>query len=127
MSQGDRLERMSFLSRLFSRKAPKRDTVTFDEQQVIRTLADGRTETARWDDLLEVSIMTTDEGPFAVDVYWLLRGASGGCTVPSDAEGLEALLARLQQLPNFNNETVVQAMGSTANATFVCWTREKPR
>jgi hypothetical protein len=114
---------MSFLSRLFRRKPTIRESVSFDETEVIRTLADGRRETLRWDDLQEVSVITTDEGPFADDLYWALLGNEGGCAVPSTAAGADALLSRLQQLPGFKNEIVVEAMGSTANAKFVCWER----
>jgi hypothetical protein len=56
-------------------------------------------------------------------VYWLLRGKTGGCAVGSEAEGMDGLLERLQQLPGFDNEAVIRAMGSTENATFVCWRR----
>ena len=97
--------------------------MAFDEEKVIRTLPDGRTEIVKWNELQEVGIVTTDEGPFAEDVYWMLKSASGGCAVPSEADGMKELLSRLQQLPGFKNEAVVQAMGSTNNATFVCWSR----
>lgn len=36
-------------------------------------------------------------------------------------EGFPALLQRIQQLPDFNNEAVVLAMGSAANDRFVVW------
>jgi hypothetical protein len=51
-----------------------RSSVTFDEQRVVRTVALGRTESVRWDELKEVGIVTTDQGPF-VDV------CSGCCSV----------------------------------------------
>jgi hypothetical protein len=114
---------MGLLSRLFPRKPRGRDTVSFDDRQIVRTLPDGRTEVVRWDDLEEVSIITTDEGPYVDDVYWLLKGTSGGCAVPSEAEGMKELLPRLQQLPGFNNKAVIEAMGSARNTTFICWRR----
>ena len=114
---------MSLLSRLFERKAPQPDTVAFDGEQVTRTLPDGRTERVRWNELEEISIVTTADGPLTEDVFWMLRGTSGGCAVPGEARGINELLARLQQLPGFDNEAVVHAMGSTSNATFVCWKR----
>ena len=42
--------------------------------------------------------------------------------MPQSADGADALLARLQQLPGFNNEAVIEAM-SSADRTFVCWKR----
>ena len=101
-----------------------RDRVTFDDESVMRTLANGQVETVRWDDLLHVQIMTTDEGPFVDDVFWLLSAEDHGCAVPSEAEGMAALLRRLQKLPGFDDEAVIRAMGCTGNDLFAVWSRE---
>jgi hypothetical protein len=99
------------------------DSVAFDDSGVVRTRANGERESVRWDDLQEVSIVTTDEGPFSDDVFWLLVGTAGGCAVPSESAGMGELLPRLQALPGFDNEAVIQAMGSVEHARFVCWRR----
>jgi hypothetical protein len=106
-----------------SRKAFQRDRVTFDHDLITRTLPDGRIETVRWNDLQEVGILTTDEGPMVEDVYWMLVGANGGCAISGGAQGMGELLARLQQLPGFDNASVIEAMGSTTNNKFLCWKR----
>jgi len=79
----------------------------------------------RWDDLGEVSIITTSDGPWAEDVYWLLVASDGksGCAVPQGAEGSQALLEALQKLPGFDNAAVMAAMGSATEAKFICWRR----
>jgi hypothetical protein len=41
--------------------------------------------------------------------------------VPQGAAESGALLERLQRLPDFDNGKVIEAMGSTGNARFVCW------
>jgi hypothetical protein len=105
------------------RKAFQSDRVTFNDDLITRTLSDGKTETVRWDDLQEVGILTTDEGPMVEDVYWMLVGTNGGCAIPSGAYGMDKLLARLQQLPGFDNGAVIEAMGSTTNNRFLCWKR----
>ena len=87
-------------------------------------MSNGHQERVRWDDLQEVSIITTDEGPYADDFFWVLIGKSGGCAVSSLAKGSNELLSRLQGLPGFNNEAILHAVGSTANAKFVCWKRD---
>ena len=111
--------------RIFNfRRAVTPDRVHFDAATITNTLAGrGETETVRWDDLQEVGIVTTDEGPAAEDVFWILLGANGRCAVPGGADGMKELLARLQQLPGFDNGAVIKAMGSTANANFLCWKR----
>ncbi|MEP6607984.1 MAG: hypothetical protein ABJA83_04835 [Burkholderiaceae bacterium] len=77
----------------------------------------------RWDALQEVCIITTDDGPYGDDVFWVLLGEPGGCAVSSIAEGSRELVTRLQELAGFDNEVVIRAMGSTSNAKFVCWKR----
>ena len=119
---------MSFLSRFFGRPSKPRtaskDEVSFDETGVKRIMRDGRTEFISWDELQEVVIITTDRGPWVDDVYYVLSGTDRGCAVPSEAVGMQALVPRLQALPGFKNEAAIQAMGSTRNATFLCWSRE---
>lgn len=104
-------------------RQPEKETVTFDAEEVVRTMRNGRQERVRWDDLVEVGIVTTDEGPWLDDFYWLLLGTNGGCAVPSEADGSQELLARLQSLPGFDNEAVVRASCCTENANFVAWRR----
>lgn len=119
---------MSLLSRIFGRKKSTykaNETVVFDETKITRTMRDGKQETLQWAELQEVSIITSDEGPFVDDVFWVLSGTDTGCLVPSEADGAKELLAHLQKLPGFNNEAVIQAMGSAENAKFLCWS--KPR
>ena len=86
---------------------------------------DGVVETVRWDELQQVQVLTTSDGPFAPDCFWLLMGPeTTGCCIPQGANGDAALLDRLQQLPGFDNSVFIEAMGSTQEAIFTCW--EKP-
>lgn len=116
---------MSIFNIFRRREARPPDRVSFTDEVVSRIRADGVEERIRWDDLHEVGILTTDDGPMREDVFFVLISADGksGCAVPQGAEGCEQLLARLQQLPGFDNEAVIKAMGSSCNAKFVCWKR----
>ena len=107
------------------RKALMPDRVAFSSEMVTHIRPDGTEESIRWDDLHEVGILTTDDGPFAEDMFFLLLGADGesGCAIPQSSEGSQRLLQRLQQLPDFNSNAVIEAMGSTSNAKFACWKR----
>jgi hypothetical protein len=83
---------------------------------------DGIVERVRWDDLQRINILTNGDGPFAPDCFWLLIGlGSTGCCIPHGATGDTELLARMQQLPGFNNQIFMEAMGSTQEAIFTCW------
>ena len=103
-----------------------RIAVEFDRDEIRHHRRDGVQESIQWSDLHEVGILTTDEGPFVDDVIWMLLDSTGkaGCAIPSTAPGMETLLARIQELPGFDNEAVIAATVSTENAKFLCWTRE---
>ncbi|MBK8476326.1 MAG: hypothetical protein IPL39_08385 [Opitutaceae bacterium] len=68
---------MGFLASLFKRRkeAPVEPlgSVDFDDSRVVFRYRD-RVEGIAWRDLIEVGIVTTDEGPFQEDVYFLLLG-----------------------------------------------------
>src|SRR5262249_24146358 len=113
----------SALSTLWERSRI-RSWVTFDDEKVERTSSDGTASSVRWDDLQKVAIITNSYGPGAEDLFFILVGKGEAvCAIPHSAEGMHPLLARLQQLRGFDNESVIRAMGSTSEAVFACWTR----
>jgi hypothetical protein len=125
-SHSNSLDRaMSWLDFLRHRKAIAQVLLT--EDTVIFRGPKGREETIRLDELSECSIVTTDEGPYRDDVFFLLArlNPESGIAIPQSAEGFGELLARLQTLPGFDNQAVIQAMGSTTQAKFVCWKRAR--
>ena len=101
----------------------RRETVEIDDAGVKRVLGNGQVEAVTWDALTEVSIVTTAGGPFEEDVFFLLRAGDAGCAVPqSQATG--DFVSRLQALPGFDNQAMIDAMGTATDARFVCWTRD---
>src|SRR5262245_31341211 len=98
--------------------------IRIDDHGVRRELANGKVEQVAWDDLEEMFVLTTADGPFAEDVFFVLVGRAGnGCVVPQSAPESTPLLERLQRLPGFDNETFIRAMASCEDARFVCWRR----
>jgi len=100
--------------------------VTISDGDITCMRPDGKVESVPWDDLELVAIITTDDGPLLPDVFWLLKGSVSGCIVPLGAAGADAMLQKLQALPGFDNEAVVQAMSSATSNRFVCWQRDGP-
>jgi len=82
---------------------------------------DGTNESVKWDDLRKVEILTTDEGPYAPDVFWVLCGSTGGCVVPWGATGEKELMDRLQALPGFRSDAIVNAASLTTCNQLLCW------
>ena len=102
-------------------KEPPRFSVTFDDETITSSGEDRDDETVAWADLTEVVIINEDAFPIGWQ-YWLLAGRDGkGAVVSSDANGMPALLAAMQErLPGFNNEAVILAMASVDGA-FPVW------
>lgn len=97
--------------------------VEITDRFVRRTLDNGRIEEVGWQELTEVRIITTADGPFADDVFFVLIGVRGnGCVVPHSAASHE-FLCRLQQLPGFDHEKVIEAMCTVADRQFLLWRR----
>jgi len=104
---------------------PAAEVVMVDEQGVRRHTVDGREERIAWDDLVQVSIVTTEEGPFSDDLFFLLQADDGsGCIIANEQAAETGLVGRLQRLPRFDNEALIQASGCTVDAHFVCWRGE---
>ena len=69
--------------------------------------------------LVEVAVVTTGEGPREDDVYLVLLGADGGsCLVRNPVA--KKLVPWMLRLPGLDHEKFIAAMGSTSEAAFVC-------
>ena len=102
-----------------------RFVVHLSDSEVVCERPDGTAERVSWSDLEKVEIITTGDGPFVTDVFWVLHGGQSGCAVPGGATGEMELLQRLQTLPGFDNEVLIEAMGCTSNKRFVCWQKDR--
>jgi hypothetical protein len=94
-----------------------RVAVSFDDHSIRVTLPSGT-------DIGAVNIVTTADGPFEADLFWLLQSLDRktNITIPMGAEGEHDLLLRMQaRLLGFDNMAVVEAMSSTGPAGFVVW------
>ncbi|SMC29436.1 hypothetical protein SAMN02745857_03834 [Andreprevotia lacus DSM 23236] len=115
-----------WLQRLLQHSASPREApaIQLDDDGLTQVMRNGEVHTVHWNELAEVSIVTTDDGPLADDVFWVLSGERERCVVPGSAEVIGRLLRRLQALPGFRNDAVIDAMGSSGRARFVCWQRD---
>jgi hypothetical protein len=106
------------------RGTPSAVSVAFDADTITLKRPGELPQTLNWVELASVGIVTTEHGPFATDLFWLLqsRDRSRSLIVPMDATGEHELLKAMQaRLPGFDNMAVVEAMGSIDNAGFVIW------
>lgn len=98
--------------------------VWFDDQQAWVQWPSKEPESIKWDAIIGIAIETNDRGPFVEDVYWLLASKEKVISYPSEATGTEEMLKRLQEIPTFNNERLIEAMTCTDNQTFILWDHE---
>ena len=95
--------------------------VGFDQQRLWCRQPGQPEQSILWSELTAVAIRTTDEGPVAPDVFWILRSKEKAIIYPGGATGEDEMLSRLQQLPNFNHDAVISAAACAENSIFVCW------
>ncbi len=98
--------------------------VRFDSVAITVPRRDGAEEGLAWADLMSVTILTSDAGPLAPDLFWVLTGREKGRSLvvemgqAGEPELLKAMQARLQ---GFDNMAVIEAMGTSHNASFIVW------
>lgn len=109
---------LEFVKSLFRHEQP---LVRFDEWEVALKGPGGTEQRLLWSDLRAVYIVTTDDGPWKEDLFWVLRGEDASLLVPSETAGTSALLERLQCLPGFDTEAALHAMTCTDNNRFHVW------
>jgi hypothetical protein len=97
--------------------------IRVSDSEVVCERPDGKVERVEWSDLQKVEVVTTDEGPFLPDVFFVLHGTTEGCAAPQGATGEDELLERLWDLPGFDNQAFIEAMSSVTNRRFLCWQR----
>lgn len=96
--------------------------IEVDETGARRWLQDGRVESVSWAHLTLVAILTTDDGPFSEDQFWVLEDSEGGaCVLPMGLIPEPGLLERFQALPGFNSDAVIEAASSIQRTLFTCW------
>lgn len=95
--------------------------VAADDDGIHGTRVNGTIESVQWNEINRVIIRNTDKGPFDDDVCFVIEAASVTLVIPQAANGSNHLLERLQELPGFNNEAVIDSMSCCDNKEFICW------
>lgn len=95
-----------------------------DGLAVTISTASGEVSSFRWESIIEFAIVTNSLGPFADDMWNVVRTVGGETSWPDGAAGEERVLERIRGLPGFDSQNYIAAMGSTDDAEFVCWMRE---
>lgn len=93
--------------------APETVTVLFDRRPAAEL---------RWNEIMSVEAVTTDQGPWQPDMFLRLRATDGRDLVyPAGAQDFNVLFNVVSKAPGFDFEAWMLAAGSTSNAVFPCW------
>src|SRR5688572_17793359 len=128
---------MGFFRRLFGRHLTPRGmpgerrpvyrecrfVVSVTDDDVTVTNPQRRSTRLAWEEIEAVSILTNSHGPHAADVFFILTARGIHLSVPQGATGDDKLIERLQQLPGFDNQALIDAMCCTDDRVSTCWSR----
>ena len=95
--------------------------VELTEKSVIVTHPSRPTEQIDWNDIEEIRIVTTDEGPFRPDVWLLLMGNEKGCSIPQGSKGWDKVYDVVSKYEKFNFKNVIKSASCTDNQIFELW------
>jgi len=82
-----------------------------------------RSFSIKLDELDEIGVETTDQGPFAEDVFWVLKRDRMRLRIGDPHPIFEKLMERFSSLEGFDWKPFNEAMTCTDNRYFVCWRR----
>ena len=84
-----------------------------------------KTEKIRWDEINEIWMVNTDEGPAIPDIWMALVGIENGCLLPtSDCDGYEQVFDVVSKYKYFNFENYIASMSCAENKKFIVWKKE---
>ena len=76
----------------------------------------------RIDELDEIGIETTDQGPFVEDVFWILKQGAMRIRIGEPHPIFKQLMGGFGSLENFAWDAFADAMSCHENRYFPCWT-----
>lgn len=121
---------MGLLDRLFKKKEERKQPedyydISITDEYVKVEHPKRNIEEIKWNEIEEISIVTTDEGPFLPDVWLMLIGNGKGCSMPQGAPKYEEVYDIVSKYEGFNFEEAIKAATSTDNAKFQLWKKNK--
>ena len=65
------------------------------------------------------------ENLFNDDIFWVLESDDKRIVFPMGTEGEKAFMGKMDNLKNFNWESLIKASSSASDAEFICWKRSE--
>ncbi|MEO6254913.1 MAG: hypothetical protein ABIO79_16500 [Ferruginibacter sp.] len=123
---------MGLFDKLFKKRelkkpyAPEEDyVVTITGTNIRVEHPERETEQVMWDNIQEIKLINTDEGPWLPDVWLALIGKEDGCIIPLGTKGYNEVYDIVSKYEGFNFENVTNSMRCTDNAEFPLWAKKQ--
>jgi hypothetical protein len=94
-----------------------------DDQTIIIKRPFSRPVSVRIDELDEIGVETTDQGPLVEDVFWILKRGTMRIRIGEPHPVFEMLMERFGSLEGFDWKPFIEAQSCTDNRYFRCWKR----
>lgn len=118
---------MSFFSNLFKTKRKEPEdyyVVKLDEFKVsVEHKKFGREE-VYFENLTEINLINTDEGPWLPDIWLDLVSVDSKCRIPQGAHGYEEVFDKVSKYDGFDFGNVIKSNTCTDNRTFNLWNKK---
>jgi hypothetical protein len=99
-------------------------TVTITETYIRVEHPENKPEQVMWENITEIKMINTDEGPWLPDVWLALSGNEGACLIPQGAKGYDEVYDIVSKYQGFNFENVINSMACSDNAEFPLWIKK---
>lgn len=104
----------------------KGEVILTNETIGVRNTTSGEIIEMRWDEISRITIVTTDQGPFVEDVFFVFEGKGPAMIVShEDAVRLKLNDALDQHLIGIDYEQAIEAMTCTENNSFIIFERQR--
>ena len=91
-------------------------TVTITETYIRVEHPEKKSGQVRWDNISEIKLINTDEGPWLPDVWLALSDNEGACLIPQSAKGYDEVYDIVSKYEGFDFENVINSMSFPFNA-----------
>ncbi len=102
-----------------------RTNYCLDGQTIMVKRPFSRRVSMRIEELDEIGVETTDQGPFVEDVFWILRRGPMRLRIGDPHPIFKELMDRFGALEGFDWQPFNEAMTCSENRYFVCWRRRR--
>ncbi|MES2772939.1 MAG: hypothetical protein V4722_02055 [Bacteroidota bacterium] len=119
---------MDFFGKAFNNPKPKQPeddyTVTITDTYIRVEHPQRKTEQVLWENIQQIKMINTSDGPWFPDVWLALYGKEDGCVIPQGAKGFDEVYDTVSKYHGFNFDNFIQSMSCTDNAEFDLWTKK---